>query len=121
MSEINRDNRTTADEIILKRLYPENKVNLRFILYAVRDILMERPIFMCRIIPYERSCNVLVPSLKHKVSLFLHADHIAVHIRPRKVYKVPYTLDERGIVDEDTMDIIYRLLVYLDVEQEIKS
>jgi hypothetical protein len=121
MSEINRDNTAATDEIILNRLYPEVKVNLRFILYAVRDLLMERPIFMCKLMTYERSCNVIVPSLNHKVSLFLHAEYIAVHIKPRKMYKVPYTLDERGIVDEETMDLVYRLLMYLKVEKEIKS
>lgn len=120
MSKTNRHYTALPDETLLKIMFPDVKVNLRAILHALRDILMFKTIWMTARIINRRNCNVIVPSLKYRVKLKMMPEYIMVEA-VKKEFHVPYTLDEKGIISEETMDIIFRLLLYLDVDKVIKS
>lgn len=120
MSETNRYYTALPDDTLLKLIYPDLKVNLRAVLHALRDILMFKTIWMTARIINRRNCNVIVPSLRRNVKMKMMPEYIMVEV-DKKEFHVPYTLDDKGIISEETMDIIFRLLLYLKVDKVLKS
>jgi hypothetical protein len=116
MQKTDRDDRTIAENALLNIGIPSSNIDLRRVLISLREDLLIRRLRFANNFTINAT-NVIVPSLKSPFDLWYeNGDILLKTFHTKKKYRVPCEF-ESDMISEKTIEIIYRLLEHLEINQ----
>lgn len=116
MQKTDRDDRTIAENALLNIEIPDSTIDIRRVLMSLReDLLIKRLRFSNSF--NLKATNVVVPSLKSSFDLWYeNGDILFRTFHTKKKYRIPCEFED-GMISEKTIEIIYRLIEHLELNQ----
>lgn len=113
MSEANRHDKTIAKDPVLNFIVPENRIDIKTIILALREDILQRKIQFSRSF-LTRKADVIVPSLRVTFHLWYNDGYLCFQKGILRPIKIPFEFED-GQISEEAIDVVCALIEYKNV------
>lgn len=113
MSEANRHDKTIAKDPVLNFIVPENRIDIKTIILALREDILQRKIQFSRSF-LTRKADVIVPSLRVTFHLWYNDGYLCFQKGKLRAIKIPFEFED-GQISEEAIDVVCALIEYKNV------
>lgn len=113
MPEANRHDKAIAKDPVLNFIVPENRIDIKTIILALREDILQRKIQFSRSF-LTRKADVIVPSLRSTFHLWYNDGYLCFQKGTLRPIKIPFEFED-GQISEEAIDVVCALIEHKNV------